>query len=100
MAFTTLVLAQLFNVFNARSDERERVRGLFTNRWLWGAIALSLALPGARALCAPMQQAFGTVGLTALDWVRCAVAASAVLWVSEVTKLIERRRPVALPVHS
>jgi len=30
--------------------------------------------------------------LSALDWVRCAVAASAILWVSEITKLIERRR--------
>ena len=36
MAFTTLMLFQLFNVFNARSDERSAFTGLFTNRWLWG----------------------------------------------------------------
>ena len=35
MAFTTLVLGQLFNVFNARSDERSAFDGLFTNYWLW-----------------------------------------------------------------
>ena len=46
MAFTTLVLFQLFNVFNARSDERSAFVGLFTNRWLWAAIGLSLAAAG------------------------------------------------------
>ena len=44
MAFTTLVLAQLFNCFNARSDRRSAFHRLFTNRWLWGAIALSALL--------------------------------------------------------
>ena len=92
MAFTTLVLAQLLNVFNARSEKESAFVGLFTNRWLWGAIAFSLALQLLVLYVPPMQKAFGTVGLSALDWVRCAVAASAILWVSEITKLIERRR--------
>jgi P-type Ca2+ transporter type 2C len=35
-AFTTLVLFQLFNVFNARSDTESAFRNLFRNRWLWG----------------------------------------------------------------
>ena len=41
MAFTTLVLFQLFNVFNARSDERSAFAGFFRNRWLWAAIGFS-----------------------------------------------------------
>ena len=42
MASTTLVLAQLFNCFNARSDRTSAFpHRLFTNRWLWGAIGLS-----------------------------------------------------------
>ena len=32
MAFTTLVLAQLFNCFNARSDHTSAFHRLFTNR--------------------------------------------------------------------
>ena len=40
MAFTTLMLFQLFNVFNARSDERSAFDGLFSNRWLWAAVVL------------------------------------------------------------
>jgi Ca2+-transporting ATPase len=41
-----------------------------------------------------MQQAFGTVGLSLGDWAWCAVAASAVLWVSELVKLFSRRRRI------
>ena len=44
MAFTTLVLAQLFNCFNARSDRTSAFHHLFTNRWLCGAIAVSVLL--------------------------------------------------------
>ena len=32
MAFTTLVLAQLFNCFNARSDRTSAFHRMFTNR--------------------------------------------------------------------
>src|SRR5690606_7678067 len=41
--FTVLVLAQLFNALNARSETVTAFQRLFTNRWLWGAIALSAA---------------------------------------------------------
>ena len=51
MAFTTLVLFQLFNVFNARSDERARSAGFFANRWLWAAIGI-VALCSRGHLCA------------------------------------------------
>ncbi len=44
MAFTTLVFAQLFNCFNARSDRTSAFHRLFTNRLLWGAIGLSVVL--------------------------------------------------------
>ena len=44
MAFTTLMLFQIFNVVNARSDERSAFVHLFTNGWLWAAIAASVVL--------------------------------------------------------
>jgi hypothetical protein len=34
-----------------------------------------------------MQHAFGTVALSAGDWLVCIVAASSVLWISEAAKL-------------
>jgi hypothetical protein len=49
MAFTTLVFAQLFNRFNARSDTTSAFRHLFTNRLLWAAIGFSVLAPDAMA---------------------------------------------------
>ncbi|AHG92820.1 ATPase, P-type (transporting), HAD superfamily, subfamily IC (plasmid) [Gemmatirosa kalamazoonensis] len=92
MTFTTLVLAQLFNVFNARSDERSAFRRLFTNRWLWGSIGAALALQALVLYAPPLQRAFGTVPLGAGDWLRCVAAGSAVLWLREVAKLVGHRR--------
>jgi Ca2+-transporting ATPase len=88
MAFTTLMMFQLFNVFNARSDERSAFSGLFKNHWLWGAICLSLALHVAVIYIPFLQQAFSTVSLSAGDWLRCAAAASSVLWLRELSKVI------------
>ena len=92
MAFTTLMLFQLFNVLNARSDERSAFPHLFTNRWLWGAIGVSLALQVVVLYVPAMQRAFGTVGLSAGDWLRCVAVASSVLWLRELSKVVTRVR--------
>src|SRR5918992_1994599 len=90
MAFTTLVLFSLFTVFNARSDERSAFVGLFSNKWLWGAVLLSLLLQAAVIYIPLLPQAFSTVGLSAGDWLRCAGVASSVLWLRELSKLVTR----------
>ena len=92
MAFTTLVLFQLFNVLNARSDEQSAFSGLFRNHWLWAAIGLSLLLHAAVSYLPFLQEAFSTVSLSAGDWLRCALAASSVLWLRELSKLVTRTR--------
>ena len=89
-AFTVLVLAQLFNAFNARSGETSAFRGLFANRWLWGAVVLSVALQVAVVHMAWLNQAFGTVPLSAAQWATCVAMASSVLWAREVVKLVRR----------
>ena len=90
MAFTTLMLFQLFNVFNARSDEASAFRGLFANGWLWAGVALSLALHVAVIYTPFLQQAFSTTSLGAADWLRCAAVASSVLWAREIAKAVAR----------
>jgi Ca2+-transporting ATPase len=90
MAFTTLMLFQIFNVVNARSDERSAFVHLFTNQWLWAAIGASLALQVLVVYVPFLQRAFGTVGLTARDWVMCVAVASTVLWLREASKLLAR----------
>lgn len=90
MAFTTLMLFQLFNVFNARSDERSAFEGLFTNRWLWAAVGLSLVLHGAVVYIPLLQEAFSTTNLSLTDWLSCAAVASSVLWLRELSKIVIR----------
>jgi potassium/sodium efflux P-type ATPase len=90
MAFTTLVFAQLFNAFNARSDYVSVFHRLFTNRLLWGAIALSVVLQVAVVELAFMNNAFHTTSLTIADWLICTGLASIVLWAAEVKKLVAR----------
>ena len=91
MAFTTLVLAQLFNCFNARSDRTSAFHRLFTNRLLWGAIALSALLQVAVVQLRFLNHAFDTAPLGLEEWLICVGLASVVLWADEAKKLLERR---------
>lgn len=94
--FTTLVFAALITAFNARSATSSAFRGLFANRWLWGAVVLAVGLQVAVVSLPPLQVAFGTTGLDPVQWLVCAGMASIVLWVEELRKLgiraFERRR--------
>jgi Ca2+-transporting ATPase len=90
MAFTTLMLFQLFNVFNARSEDESAFRGLLDNRWLLAAIALSLALQGLVVYAPLFQRAFSTAPLRPFDWLFCAAVASSVLWLRELEKAVRR----------
>ena len=85
--FTTLVFAGLFTAFNARSATSSAFRGLFTNAWLWGAVALAVVLQVAVVSLPVLQVAFGTASLDAAHWLVCAGMASVVLWVEELRKL-------------
>ena len=92
MAFTTLVLFQLFNVLNARSDSRSAFRRLFDNPWLWGALTFSLGLQFAVIYLPFLQRAFDTVALSLTDWGLCVLVGSSVLWLRELSKWISRRQ--------
>ena len=89
--FTVLVLAQLFNCFNSRSERVSAFRGLFANRWLWAAVTLSLLLQVLAVHVPLLNRAFGTTPLSAADWALCLALASLVLWVDELKKLLVRR---------
>jgi P-type Ca2+ transporter type 2C len=93
MAFTTLVLAQLYNCFNARSDRVSAFHHMFTNPLLWGAIAVSVALQVLVVHVPLLNDAFDTSPLSLAQWATCAALASAVLWADELRKLVRRRRP-------
>ena len=90
MAFTTMVFFSIFTVFNSRSDEQSAFIGLFSNKWLWGAVLLSLLLQVAVIYVPFLQQAFSTVSLSFDDWLRSAAVASSVLVFRELSKIITR----------
>ena len=89
--FTTLVLAQLFNALNSRSDDHSAFDHIFSNHWLWAAIALAVVLQVAVVHVPFMQTAFGTAPLDALHWAITVAMASIVLWAEELSKLLRRR---------
>jgi Ca2+-transporting ATPase len=88
MAFTTLMLFQMFNVLNARSDEQSAFVHLFTNGWLWAALTGSVVLQAVVVYTPFLQNAFGTQPLSAGDWLLCVGVASSVLWLREISKLV------------
>lgn len=74
MAFYTLVLAQLFNVFNMPKRSESFFKNEVSNNiWVWGAILLSLVITLAAYLIPPISNAlslvpitYGQLGLTVL----------------------------------
>src|SRR5688500_2139137 len=93
LAFTTLMLFQVCNVANAWSDQPSAFVHLFTNPWLWVAMGASLPLQLVVVYVPFLQRGFGTVGLSASDWLLCTAVASSVLWLRELSKLVGRARP-------
>jgi P-type Ca2+ transporter type 2C len=89
--FTTLVLAQLVNAFNSRSETTSAFRGLFVNGWLWGAVVTGLVAQVLVVEVPFLQRAFGTASLNPVHWLVCAGLASSVLWADELRKVVLRR---------
>jgi magnesium-transporting ATPase (P-type) len=92
MAFTTVVLAQVFNAFNSRSDRVSAFVRPFDNRLLWAAAALTVLLQIAVVHLPPLNRAFDTDPLDAQQWLICIVLSSTVLIADEIRKLIVRWR--------
>ena len=88
--FTVLVIAQLFNTFNARSETTSAFHHLFVNPWLWGALGVSALLQVAVVHVGVLNVAFGTVPLSPDQWWICIAMGSVVLWFSELRKLLAR----------
>ncbi|MDI1230805.1 MAG: calcium-translocating P-type ATPase, PMCA-type [Methylobacter sp.] len=91
LAFTTFVLFQVFNVFNARAEKGTTFNRHFcANRWLWLAI-FGVVLLQILVIHWPIAQLiFHTTALTKLDWLMAVGVAASVLVVEELRKLLRR----------
>ena len=92
MAFTTLMLFQLFDVYNCRSRRRSAFVGFLENKWLLIAIAFSLGTHVLVIYLPALQTAFHTVPLSLQDWLIATMVASALLWAMELAKIGLRAR--------
>jgi potassium/sodium efflux P-type ATPase len=93
MGFTILVFAQMFNALASRSHLQSVFKGLFANRWLWGAIVVSTLLQLVVIYVPFLNAAFGTTPLEPLAWLECIGLALFVLVASEVRKAVLRALP-------
>ncbi|MCC6902629.1 MAG: cation-translocating P-type ATPase [Polyangiaceae bacterium] len=88
LAFTTFVLFQIFNVFNARAEGHSALtRASLRNSRLWLALAAVLLLQVVVVMWAPARLLFGTEALSLRDWLLAGAIASGVLVAEEARKL-------------
>jgi Ca2+-transporting ATPase len=93
LAFTTFVLFQFFNAFNARAEHGSVFNAnFFMNGKLWLALVGVLALQVMAVHWQPAQAIFGTTDLLPGDWLLAALAASSVLLLDEARKLLRATR--------
>ncbi|MDO4913294.1 MAG: cation-translocating P-type ATPase [Bifidobacteriaceae bacterium] len=95
MGFTILVFAQMFNALASRSHFQSVFVGLFDNKWLWGAIAISVVLQLVVIYVPFLNAAFGTTPLGLTAWFECVGLAALVLVASELRKIVLRIRAKA-----
>ncbi|MFH0875442.1 MAG: calcium-translocating P-type ATPase, PMCA-type [archaeon] len=88
MAFTTLVMLQMFNVFNARNMRKSIFKtGLFTNKWLLIAVFSSLLLQLV-VIYSPINQFFNCVPLNIGDWAVIIAASTSIIVFGEIFKAV------------
>jgi len=88
LAFTTFVLFQFFNIFNARAEHDSVFnRQFFNNGKLWLALVIVVGLQFVVVHWAPAQNIFDTVDLTLTEWGLAVLVASSTLLLDEARKL-------------
>jgi P-type Ca2+ transporter type 2C len=92
MAFITIAMFQVFNSFNVRSRTRSLFQlGVFSNKYLIGAIVISVSLLVLVTLVPFLQIAMDTIPLALRDWGLIVLVASSVFIAGELMKLVWRK---------
>jgi Ca2+-transporting ATPase len=88
MAFFILALTQVFHSFNMRSNHSLFRIGVFTNKYLCLAAAVSVALIGFVVFIPPVAAIFGLTQLTASLYLQAVLLAAVPVPVLEISKKI------------
>ena len=101
LAFTTFVLFQFFNIFNARVEHGTSInQQFFSNRMLWSSLLGVVVLQIIAVQWHPAQTIFSTTSLSAADWFTAIAVASSILLLEESRKLVGRFRVLGASSHS
>ncbi len=92
LAFMTLALSQIFHAFNARSkSESIFTRRLFTNGWLWAAVAVCLLLQTVAVTLPLLRRVLHTTSPTLMEFLLVSAASLAPVLIVELFKLGRKR---------
>ena len=93
MIFTTLVMFEMFNAFNCRSERESLLKvGPFSNRWLVVAVAISILMQLTVIYIPSFRMVFDTVALSITDWLIIIPLSSFPLIATELVKLWSRSK--------
>jgi len=92
VAFTTLVMFEMFAVMSARSFASFKKMNPFSNKWLLFGIATSIAIQLIVIYTPFMQQVFGTVPLGWMEWLVIIGISSFGFIMMEVSKLFVKEK--------
>ncbi|MBT5022075.1 HAD-IC family P-type ATPase, partial [Candidatus Woesearchaeota archaeon] len=88
VAFCTLMMFQMFNVFNAKAESNSLFKeGIFSNPKLWYAVGSSIIFQ-LIVIYTPLSVFFKTVPLTLIDWGWIIAVSSSVLILGELVKFM------------
>ncbi len=89
ITYLTIVLCQLGNILQRRSQQGLFTRYQLHNSYLWGAMALSMTCVVA-VIYTPINQYFGSAPLSGADWLYAAGAAAVFLGIRELQRLVTK----------
>lgn len=93
IVFNVLCLSQMGHVLAIRSDSQSLFRiGLFSNRYLIGAVALAFVLQAALTYIPFLQHIFHTQALSLNEFLLVGILSSLVFVAVEIEKMIRRRK--------
>ncbi len=90
MTFATLAFTQMSIIFSIRSARHSALNGMFSNKYLLGAVVVVIALMLAVLLIPAVQGMFHVVPLTAVQWYWVAGLSVSALVVNDIVKLVTR----------
>lgn len=96
MVFATLAFSQMTLIFSIRSGRHFAINRIFSNKYLWGAIAAVIGLMLLVLLIPGMQNVFHVVPMDRMHWLWVALLSLGTFTVSEIAKAISR---LISPLH-